>query len=521
MSGSNVELTRPGTDVPFRGLITVCLMIACLMQALDTTIANVALPYMQGSVSASYDQITWVLTSYVIASAIFTAPTSWLSSRFGMKNLFMVCLLGFTVTSVLCGMSTSLNELVLCRFFQGMFGAAIMPLSQSTMLDIYPVEKRGQAMSIWGIGVLIGPVMGPPLGGLLTSFYNWRFVFFVNIPFGLFAIVMLALILPRYPKRLNMRFDWLGFAVLSCALAAFQIMIDKGEELDWFSSPTIIACAVLAALGFYLFAVHMMTAKEPFISRATFQDLNFNIGMFTVFTVGMTVLASLALMTPFLQTLAGYPALNAGVLMAPRGIGVMAAMLVTGRISNSVDPRILLFLGFFLLDMSVYMTIGWTTYEPVSYMMETVVLQGIGSGIVFTTLQVVAFYTLPALLRTQGTSLMNLMRNIGSAIGISITSALIDRQSQVEHAVLTQFVTPFARPLQAGDVVSQTLNPMTNSGASALNGMIDFQSQVIAYSDVYKFLLVSSFPAIFLLLWLRKPARAATVAAPPDAIAVD
>jgi DHA2 family multidrug resistance protein len=501
-------MAETGSKNPFRGLITICVMIASLMQALDTTIANVALPYMQGSVSASYDQITWVLTSYVVATAIFTAPTGWLSVRFGMKNLFLVCIAGFTLTSVLCGLATSLNELVFYRFIQGMFGAAIMPLSQSTMLDIYPVEKRGQAMSLWGIGVLVGPVMGPPLGGLLTSYYDWRFVFFVNIPFGIFAFTALLVILPKIKPASEMRFDWLGFAVLSAGLAAFQIMLDRGEELDWFSSQTIMVCAVLAALGFYLFVVHMFTAKDPFISRGTFMDLNFNIALITVFTVGLTVLASLALMPPFLQSLSGYPALDAGMLMAPRGVGVMVAMLVTGRLLNHVDSRLLLGFGYLMLDLSIYMLINWTTTEPTSYMAMTVFVQGIGSGVVFCTLQVVAFSTLPAHLRTQGTSMMNLLRNIGSAIGISVVSALIDRQSQYEHAVLTQFVTPFSRPLQAAGL----LNPATSSGAAVLNGMIDFQSQVIAYSDAYKFLLLASFPAILCIFMVRRPVEAGAIA---------
>jgi DHA2 family multidrug resistance protein len=510
----NPKAAEPGAKpaIKYRGLITICLMTASLMTALDTTIANVALPYMQGSVSASYDQITWVLTSYVIAAAIFTAPTGWLAARFGMKNLFLLCLIGFTLTSMLCGVATSLNQLVLDRFFQGMFGAAIMPLSQSTMLDIFPAEKRAQAMSLWGIGVLVGPVMGPPLGGLLTSYYDWRYVFFVNIPFGVFTILALAFTLPREQSRREMRFDWTGFAVLSIALSALQLMIDRGEELDWLSSRFIITCAILAALGFYLFIVHMMTSKDPFISRDLFADLNFNVGLITVFTMGLTVLASLALMTPFLQTLSGYPALDAGLLMAPRGIGVMAAMLVAGRILNRIDPRYVLFFGYFALDISIYMVIGWTPSESVSFMSITVFVQGIGSGCIFCALQVVAFYTLPASLRTQGTSIMNLLRNIGSAIGISITSTLVDRQSQVEHAVLTQYVTPFARPLQTGGQVSQMLSPFSNAGASVLNGMIDFQSQIIAYADVYKFLLFASFPPILCLLLLRKPPRAAAAA---------
>ncbi len=265
--------------VPNRTIITICAMVATLMQALDSTIANVALPYMQGSLSATSDQITWVLTSYITAAAIMTAPVGWLSARFGRKNLFMVCLVGFTVASMLCGAAQSLGQMVAFRLLQGIFGAALVPLSQSTMLDIYPPEQRGTAMAIWGMGVMVGPILGPTLGGYLTEMYNWRWVFYVNLPFGILALAGLAVFLPKAPVNPELRFDWIGFGVLALGVGGLQMMLDRGQDKDWFGSPEVITEAVLACLGIYLFVVHLATAKRPFIPPAIFKDKNFTLSL--------------------------------------------------------------------------------------------------------------------------------------------------------------------------------------------------------------------------------------------------
>ena len=506
-------------ETPHRALITICLMIATLMQALDSTIANVALPYMQGSLSASYDEITWVLTSYVIAAAIMTAPVGWLTARFGRKNLFIACLVGFTLTSMLCGIADSLVQMVIYRLLQGMFGAALVPLSQSTMLDIYPAEQRGMAMSVWGMGVMVGPILGPTLGGYLTSYYNWRYVFFVNLPFGIIAVVGLLFLMPKVKQAITGRFDWLGFGVLSLGLAALQIMLDRGEELDWFSNSEIIVAAILAGLGFYLFIVHMLTSKDPFIPRATFKDMNLNAGLITMFSVGMILLASSALLAPYLENLGNYPVSTAGLIMAPRGIGTMGAMLVAGRLVNKIDARAIMLAGYAMLSLSIFMLEGWTPDVSVGYMTTTIIIQGAGLGFVFVPLQVVAFYTLSPALRTQGTALLSLVRNVGSAIGISITSALLDHQTQVEHSVLAQYITPFARPLQAGGAVSKMLNPATPGGASLLNAMVNTQAQIIAYIDDYKLMLLTTIPAVACLFLMRKPPTA-RIAQPGPAHAV-
>ncbi len=497
--------TETGEDTPNRALITICLMIATLMQALDTTIANVALPYMQGAMSASYDQITWVLTSYVVMAAIMTAPVGWLSARFGRKNLFVTCLVGFTITSMLCGIAGSLSQIVVYRLLQGAFGAALVPLSQSTMMDIYPPAQRGVAMSIWGMGVMVGPILGPTLGGYLTANFDWRYVFFINLPFGIAAIAGLALLMPKVKPRGTGRFGWTGFAVLSLALAALQIALDRGEELDWLSSGTIIASFVLAGLGFYLFTVHMITGRNTFIPRAVFNDRNFLAGLITMASVGIVLLASSALLPPYLENLGNYSVATAGLLMAPRGAGTMATMLIAGRLVNRIDARLLMLSGYIMLGFSIFMQTGWTPSNSAAYIALTIFIQGAGLGFVFLPLQVVAFYTLPAELRTQGASLLSLVRNVGSAIGISVTTSLLDHAGQYEHANLAQFITPFARPLQVGGQVSHLLNPATPGGAVLLNSMVSTQAQIIAYMDDYKLLLFTTIPAMACLLLMRRP----------------
>ena len=380
-------------QVPHRLIITLCTVGATLMQALDQTIANVALPYMQGSLSATTDEITWVLTSYITAAAIMTAPVGWLAARFGRKYLFITCLIGFTVTSMLCGAAQSLPQMVLFRVLQGVFGSALVPLSQSTMMDIYPVEKRGQAMAIWGMGVMIGPILGPTLGGYLTEMYNWRYVFYINMPFGVLATLGLIFFMPRSHPNFNMRFDWIGFAVLSLGIGGIQMMLDRGQNQDWFSSSEIVAELVLGGLGVYLFTVHMLTAKKPFIPPELFRDRNFAAGVVVMFAAGTVLVSSSSLMAPWLQSLANYPVETAGLVMGPRGIGTMAAMLTGGRLTARVDPRKLMAFGIMLLVWSIWEMTRWTPDVSETLIAVTIVIQGAGLGFLFIPLQVLAFAT--------------------------------------------------------------------------------------------------------------------------------
>jgi DHA2 family multidrug resistance protein len=498
-------MSASAAPFPHRGLITVCAMTATLMQALDSTIANVALPYMQGSLSASYEEVTWVLTSYIVAAAIMTAPVGWLSARFGQKKLFLVSILGFTIASMLCGIATSLDEMVLYRLIQGVFGAALVPLSQATMLNIYPAEQRGSAMAIWGMGVMVGPILGPTLGGYLTELYNWRYVFYVNLPFGAAATVGLWMFLPNEAPRPGMRFDWFGFTVLAFGIAGLQLMLDRGETLDWFSSSEVLIEAVIAEFGLYLFLVHMVTAQRPFINPALFKDRNYISGLLVMFAVGMVLLASSALLAPWLQTLGNYPVEQAGLLMAPRGVGTMLAMMVAGRITDRIDPRAMMGIGVILLVWSMWRLSTWTPAVDEWTLVINTVVQGAGMGLVFVPLNVVAFGTLPPRLRYEATAVISLVRNVGSSVGISIFEALVTRNTQIEHSVLATFGSPLHRALQSSPAVAQTLAPATAQGAAVLDQMINYQAQVIAYANDFWLMAIMSAPILVLLFIMRKP----------------
>ncbi|MFO1024083.1 MAG: DHA2 family efflux MFS transporter permease subunit [Acetobacteraceae bacterium] len=490
-----------GDDVPHRGMITVCAIGATLLQSLDQTIANVALPYMQGNFSSSYDEITWVLTSYIVAAAILTAPVSWMAERFGRKPLYVGCIIGFTIASMLCGAAQSLTQMVVFRLLQGAFSAALVPLSQATLLDIYPPARRGFAMAVWGMGVMIGPIMGPTLGGFLTENYNWRWVFYINLPFGVAAALGLIAFMPKTLGMNRLRFDWFGFAMLSFGVVSLQLLLDRGQLLDWFHSTEIIVEAVLAGLGLYLFFVHMLSAKQPLIRPAIFRDVNFSSGLALMFAMGTLLVSSLALMTPWLQTLSEYPVQTAGMIMAPRGLGNLAAIMFAGRMSTRMDPRVIVGAGLVLICSSFWMMTGWTPEVSEYTIIITIMIQGAGMGLVFTPLQVLAFATLPATMRTEGASLFSLVRNIGAAIGVSVTSTMLARNTQAMHEIIGSSVTPFNRALMAIGIY----DPSTQQGAAMLDKVIHEQAQIVAYSNDYMMLIYTTLPALLLLLLMRRP----------------
>src|ERR1700729_3461343 len=425
--------------------ITICVILATLMQALDTTIANVALPYMQGSVSASQDEIAWVLTSYIVAAAIMTPPTGYLTSRFGLKRLFLFSIAGFTVSSVLCGMAQSLVQIVLFRVLQGMFGAALVPLSQTVLLNINSKERQGSAIALWGVAVMAGPVLGPVLGGWLTQTYSWRFVFYINVPVGILAFFGMMTFLSDTTRNAAAKLDWFGFGTLSLAIAAIQVLLDRGQELDWFGSGEIVVEAIIAASAFYLFLVHTFTAREPFVRLSLFRDRNFTAGILFVAIVGLTYYASLALQPPYLQNLMNYPIVTAGLVLGPRGVGTMAAMMVVGRLIGPVDTRILLGTGLGLTAWSFYAMTGWTPDVSQTTIVLVGVIQGIGLGFLFVPLSTVTLSTLSNEQRAEGAGLYSLSRNIGSSIGISVVNSLLTTNTQVNHADISQHVTPLTR----------------------------------------------------------------------------
>ncbi|MGA8411259.1 MAG: DHA2 family efflux MFS transporter permease subunit [Xanthobacteraceae bacterium] len=487
-----------------RAGITACVILATLMQALDTTIANVALPYIQGSVSASQDQIAWVLTSYIAAAAIMTPPTGYLAGRFGVKPLFLVCVAGFTVASMLCGMAQSLVEIVLFRILQGMFGAALVPLSQSVLLGIYPPERQGFAMALFGVGVMAGPVLGPVLGGWLTENYSWRYVFYINLPVGVLAFLGMLVFLPASGRKSVAKLDWFGFGTLSLAIGALQVLLDRGEQLDWFGSGEIWIEAIIAASAFYLFLVHTFTADAPFVRPALFRDRNFAAGTLFIAIIGLTYYASMALQPPYLQGLMNYPVVTAGLVMGPRGIGTMAAMMLVGRLVGRLDTRLLLAVGLGLTAWSFYAMTGWTPDVSQTEIIIVGVVQGAGLGFLFVPLSSATLATLPPDQRTEGAGIYNLSRNIGSSVGISVVTSLLTQNTQANHADIAQHVTAVNRQFD-NPAIAHMLSPVTAAGRAALDAIVAQQAQIIAYIDDYKLLMIATLAAVLLLVVFKKP----------------
>lgn len=497
-------------EVPHRGLITVSVMLATIMQVLDTTIANVALPSMVGDLGASQDTINWVLTSYIVAAAIMTPVTGWLSDRFGRKELFLTSVVGFTVSSMLCGIAWSLESMVAFRILQGIFGASIVPLSQTFLLDINPKERHGSAMAMWGAGIMVGPIIGPTLGGWLTESFDWRWVFFINLPVGIVAFMGCAAYLPTVVKRLR-GFDFFGFAMLSLGVGALQLMLDRGGEVDWFSSPEIWIEMAIAISGFWIFAVHMASAKTPFLDPEIFLDRNFVTGLVFIFIIGIILLASLALLPPMLSRIFGYPTTTTGLVMAPRGVGTMVSMILVGRLVRMVDSRYLVVAGLSLTAVSLYMMTGFTPQMDDYLIIVSGVIQGLGLGLVFVPLSTVAFATLHPRHRTDAASLFSLVRNIGSSIGISIVTLLLTRNTQINHAELSTAISPFNPNLVAISPQAVAGDP---SALQQMDNLVTIQSLMISYVDDFKLMMIVTLCAIPLALLLRKPKAAMAGAAP-------
>ena len=486
-----------------RLIVTVGVMMAVLLQVLDTTIANVALPHMAADLSATQDQINWVLTSYIVSSAIALPISGWLADRVGRKRLLLISVVGFTVASVLCATATSLSEMVVFRAFQGVSGAFIVPLAQATLFDINPKEKHGQAMALFGGGVMIGPILGPVLGGWLTDNYDWRWVFLVNLPVGILCTVIMLRYMPKTDAH-KRHFDMLGFILLGLALAGLQLFLDRGEQQDWLSSWEIRIELGLAIAATWMFVVHMVTAKQPLFERAMFTDRNFATSLVFMAATGVLLLAGLALLPPLLQNMYGYSVLQSGFLTAPRGLGTLVSMLIAGRATGKIDARLLVGIGVILMGTSLYMMTGFAIDQPSRPVIVSGVVQGLGLGLIFVPLQTLAFETLTARLRTTGAALLNLSRNIGGSVGISIVSTELVRMTQVAHADLAHNITEQTLPT-IDPTVLQTVYPVVGQAALAMiNGEITRQALFIAYLDDFKLMMIVTFSVLPLLFFMKR-----------------
>ena len=491
--------------VPHRRMITVAVMLATIMQALDTTIANVALPHMQGSLQASQDQITWVLTSYIVAAAIATPLGGWLCSKWGRRRVFMVAIAGFTVASALCGMAANLWEIVAARLLQGLFGAALVPLSQAVLLDINPREKVGQAMAVWGAGIMVGPILGPMLGGWLTDSYDWRWVFYINLPVGALALWGVVRYLPENKPKTE-RLDLFGFVTLSVAIGMLQMFLDRGEQLDWFNSAEICVEAALSAIAFAFFIAHTWTTDGiSFFNRALLKDRNFVTGLLFAFIVGTILYGTMALLPSFLQGLMDYPIVYTGIVTAPRGIGTMLAMMVVGRIAQKVDVRLIMATGFSLTAFSLWQMTRLTLEMDSTLVIVSGFIQGLGVGFTFVPLSTATFATLAPGLRNDGTPIYSLLRNIGASVGISVVTMLLAEHAVTAHVRLVE-------NMGVGNAVAgglpQALGGSSFGGLAAMNAELTRQATLIAYLGDFKMMMVMALVSIPLLLLIRRPPRA-------------
>jgi len=482
-----------------RILITVCTMTATVMQALDTTIANVALPYMQGSLSASLDQINWVLTSYIVAAAIMTAPIGWLSDRFGRKRLFVICVVGFTVASLFCALAQNIGQIVLFRLMQGMAGAALVPLSQAVLLDAYSAEERGQAMAIWGVGVMLGPIMGPTLGAWLTDNYSWHWVFLINLPIGVITALGLLMFMEETQKEEHLRFDWFGFVALAIGIGALQLLLDRGEQVGWFDSREIWIEMIVSTAGFYYFFAHSLTTPEPFVRFEMFKDRNFVSGCIFMVVIGVVLFGTMALVTPFMQNLLGYPIQTAGFLLGSRGVGTLLTMLAAPRLMRTVQPRYLILCGLLITGGTLYVMTGFSLDVTRTMIVVTSIAQGIGLGLLFVPISTVAFATLPNHLRTGATATTTLTRNIGSSIGISMVIANLTSKTTEMHARLAEKITPFNDALQMLGVAAN-LNVHADTGRALLDLIVTQQAAMLAYLNDFKLLMVLTLAVVPLIL---------------------
>jgi DHA2 family multidrug resistance protein len=430
-----------------------------------------------------------------------TAPVAWIANRFGRKRTFIVCSAGFTLASVLCGLAQDINQMVLFRLLQGMFGAALVPLSQAVMLDSYALHERAKAMSIWGMGVMMGPIMGPSLGAWLTETYSWHWVFFVNLPFGIITVLGLLTFMEETRADRGLRFDWFGFAALAVGIGAMQLALDRGEQLGWLESNEIIAEIIVSIIGFYYFFAHSFTTEKPFIQFAIFKDRNFISGCVFMAVMGLVLFSTMALSSPYLQNVIGYPIITAGLLLASRGCGTFVAMMLVGRLMRYIEARTLIITGLGLTGLSLFYMTGWTDQTQVGEIITWSIVQGFGFGLVFVPLSTVAFLTLPNHLRTDGTSMLTLLRNVASSIGISIVIAQLTEGVQRVHAVLNEHITPFNQALQMPDVRG-ILNLSTDAGRALADVMLNLQAQIIAFSQDYQMVMLFTLCTIPLALMI-------------------
>lgn len=500
-------MSAGGVDVPrHRGLITASVVLGSLLYSIDWTIAVVALPHMQGTFSATQDQISWVITSYIVASAIMIPTGGWLSKRYGRKRVFAYALVGFTVASVFCGSADSLGVEVIARIVQGMSGAFLIPLSHAIILDTYPLEEHGKGMALWGMGSVLGSVIGPTIGGYLTEFASWRWIYYINVPLGLTALAGVLAFVPETQRDPSRRLDWFGFLALALGVGALQMMLDRGQRLDWFESAEIVVLACVGGLGLYLFAVHTATTRDPFLDPRLISNRKFFITLVLISLYGFLTLPPMVLMPAFLEHLRGYNVDAVGLLQSPRGVGMLLALFISGRITGRIDPRVIIAAGLICLGFSNFEMSTWTDEVGEWAIVWTGFLQGIGAGIMLVPIQIIAFPSLAPSQRTEATSIFNLVRSFCSSAGVSVTLTMLMVTSTATRSRLVEYVSPYSAALRSAQQMG-AFDSVTVHGLAVLEREVERQALLSGYNADFLFLSVAAVTALPLLLLIGRPQR--------------
>ncbi len=495
-----------------RILTSVAVMAATIMQVLDTTIINVALPNMAGQLDATPDNISWVLTSYLIASAIFMPLTGFFTDRIGQKRFLLISIAGFVATSALCGMATSLFEMVLFRFLQGVFGASLVPLSQSIMLQVFPGEQRGKAMAIWSMGVMVAPIMGPTLGGWLTEEISWRWTFYINLPVGIVSFILAMRYVHDTPIR-ERRMDWLGFASLAAGIGALQLVLDRGNQDDWFSSQTLVIASIVSVLAFLFFIVYTITGKHhPLFDLRIFRDRNYLVASLIMTTIGIGFFGGMLLQSLFLQNFLGYPTFEAGLYMAPRGLASFLVMIFVGKFVGKIPPRNFIFVGICASVAGNFLMTRFTGEITATDLIVPMMLQGMGMGLIFVPISTLAFTTLPKEVAAEAAGIYSLIRSVGSALGISILATYFSRSTQQTWSLLRGDITPYNEALR-NYLGPLHLGAQDPQGVAMAAGAVLHQAQNLAYIDSFWFATTNFVLMLPLLLLVRTPAKSS---APPQ-----
>jgi DHA2 family multidrug resistance protein len=505
MSDAADTASSPVPDTSFSGarlvLTTFALVLAPLVQVFDTSIVSISLTQMQGSLSATQDQVAWVLTSYLMAITITTPLWGALGGRFGRKPLLLISIAGFTFFSLLAGSSQSLEEVLVHRFFQGVFGSALIPLALSSLLSIYKREDFSIAMGWWGVGIMFGPVFGPTFGGYIAEYFSWRWAFYLNLPLGLLAFVMVALLVPRAGVRSNRPFNYVGYILLATAVGCLQFILDRGNRMDWFSSPMIITLSLIAAATFWLFIVNSMTSKTPFIDPGLFLDRNYLAGTVLRVLFGAVLFGSLVLLPPFLQKQGGYSLIDSAWILAPRGLGSMCSAMIVGSLIRKVDPRKVMGAGMATTALTMYLLSTFTSDIDLTAIIVICFVQGFSFSAFVIPVNTIAFSTLSPERRDLGTSFYSLLNNIGRTLGIALLVTYFTYQAQASRSVLRDNISPFNDAFQHG-LIPDAWATLDTSALASINRVLTKEAELIAYITDFRVLaavIVVCLPVVFFM----------------------